>query len=101
MDKKEIGNRIKKAMKAMKGKVMEYQKAAQECYAKMQQLGVLYEDIKHVAGRYYDLETIQEVMPTMTPQTAQTPSAMHPPTNEDMPSEIHDPETNPSISSNW
>lgn len=56
---------VKKDMKTMKGKVMEYQKSAQECYAKMQQLGVLYEDIKHVAGRYYDLKTIQEAMPEL------------------------------------
>jgi len=89
---------IKKDMKSMKQKVTEYQKAAQECYAKMQQLGVLYEDIRHVAGRYYDLKKLEEVMPTMTPQSAQTPTAMHPTTNEDSPpSEFHDPETNPML----
>lgn len=51
---------VKKDMKSMKQKVQEYQKAAQECYAKMQQLGVLYEDIKHVANRYYDLQSLKE-----------------------------------------
>lgn len=51
---------VKKDMKSMKQKVLEYQKVAKECYSKMQQLGVLYEDIRHVAGRYYDLEAIKE-----------------------------------------
>jgi hypothetical protein len=51
---------VKKDMGSMKQKVKEYQKVAQEAYAKMQQLGVLYEDIKHVAGRYYNLKKLQE-----------------------------------------
>lgn len=51
---------IRKDMKAMGGKVQEYKKAAQECYVRMQQLGVLYEDIRHIAGRYYDLKSLQE-----------------------------------------
>lgn len=51
---------VRKDMKSMKQKVQEYQKVAQECYARMQQLGVLYEDIKHVAGRYYDLQALKE-----------------------------------------
>lgn len=89
---------VKKDMKSMKQKVMEYQKAAQECYAKMQQLGVLYEDIKHVANRYYDLNSMQETMPTVTRKLAQIPSAMHDTTNEiSPPSRIHDPVINPSL----
>lgn len=59
---------VKKDMKTMKQKVMEYQKNAQECYAKMQQLGVLYEDVRHIAQRYYDLKTIQEAMPSIPTQ---------------------------------
>jgi vacuolar-type H+-ATPase catalytic subunit A/Vma1 len=56
---------VKKDMKTMRQKVMEYKKNAQECYARMQQLGVLYEDIKHVANRYYDLKSIQEALPNI------------------------------------
>jgi vacuolar-type H+-ATPase catalytic subunit A/Vma1 len=63
---------VKKDMKSMKQKVMEYQKHAQQCFANMQQLGVLYEDIKHVAGRYYDLKTIQEAMPALNGSPAAT-----------------------------
>jgi hypothetical protein len=36
-------------------KTSEFQKLAKECYTKLQQLGVLYEDISHVLGRYYQL----------------------------------------------
>ena len=94
---------VKKDMKSMKQKVMEYGKAAQECYAKMQQLGVLYEDIKHIGGRYHELEKINEIMPTVTQQSAQTPTAMHSTTNEiSPPSVIHDPAVNPSLTPpNW
>lgn len=74
---------VKKDMKAMRGKVQEYQKVAQECYARMQQLGVLYEDIKHVAGRYYDLKKIQEEVgnedpssPFAMPSQTQNPSTL-------------------------
>lgn len=47
---------VKKDMKEVKKRVMEYGKLAKECYAKMQQLGVSYQDIGHVLGRYYDLK---------------------------------------------
>jgi hypothetical protein len=47
---------VKKDMKEVKKRVMEYGKLAKECYAKMQQLGVAYSDIGHVLGRYYDLK---------------------------------------------
>jgi hypothetical protein len=47
---------VKKDMKEVKKRVMEYGKLAKECYAKMQQLGVAYQDIGHVLGRYYDLK---------------------------------------------
>jgi len=56
---------VKKDMKSMKQKVMEYQKEAQECYARMQKLGVLYEDIKHVVDRYYNTKSINEMSPMM------------------------------------
>lgn len=71
---------VKKDMKTMKQKVMEYQKAAQECYARMQQLGVLYEDIKHVVDRYYNTKQMQETMgmPSST-STATAPSGLHTP----------------------
>jgi 2-keto-4-pentenoate hydratase len=50
---------VKRDMKEVKKRVGEYGKLAKECYAKMQQLGVAYQDIGHVLGRYYDLKKKQ------------------------------------------
>jgi len=47
---------VKKDMKELKKRVMEYTKIAKEGYARMQQLGVAYQDIGHILGRYYDLK---------------------------------------------
>jgi len=76
---------VSKDMKGMKQKVQEFQKTAKECYARMQQLGVLYEDIGHVLGRYYDVKQVNEILPPMTQQSAQTPTAMHSPEEEKSP----------------
>lgn len=46
---------VDKDMKELKKRVTEYSKVATECYANMQQLGVAYQDIGHVLGRYYKL----------------------------------------------
>jgi hypothetical protein len=51
---------VKKDMKNLKQRVAEYNKCAKEAYSRMQQLGVLYEDIGHVLGRYYDLKGMQK-----------------------------------------
>lgn len=50
---------VRKDMKELKKRVVEYGKVAKECYSKMQQLGVAYQDIGHVLGRYYDLKKKQ------------------------------------------
>ena len=47
---------VKKNFAEASKKTGEFQKLAQECYARMQQLGVLYEDLKHVLGRYYKIQ---------------------------------------------
>jgi hypothetical protein len=47
---------VRKDMKGLKTRVMEYNKVAKECYARLQQLGVAYEDIGHFLGRYYNLK---------------------------------------------
>ncbi len=49
-------NIVEKDMKELKKRVMEYGKVAKEGYARMQQLGVAYQDIGHILGRYYDLK---------------------------------------------
>jgi len=49
-------NIVDKDMKELKKRVTEYSKVATECYARMQQLGVAYQDIGHVLGRYYNLK---------------------------------------------
>jgi hypothetical protein len=51
---------VKKDMKSLKQRVMEYGKCAKEAYARMQNLGVLYEDIGHILGRYYDLKGMKK-----------------------------------------
>lgn len=47
---------VEKDMKDLKHRVQEYAKIAQEAYARMQQLGVGYQDIGHILGRYYKLK---------------------------------------------
>lgn len=59
---------VKKDMKGLKQRVAEYNKCAKEAYARMQQLGVLYEDIGHVLGRYYDLKGLAKQMPAASQQ---------------------------------
>jgi len=49
-------NIVQKDMKDLKRRVTEYNKIAKECYARMQQLGVSYQDIGHILGRYYNLK---------------------------------------------
>ena len=56
-------NIVEKDMKELKKRVMEFQKVTKEAYARMQQLGVSYQDIGHVLGRYYDLKKPANVNP--------------------------------------
>jgi len=58
---------VKKDMKELKKRVVEYNKVAKECYSRMQQLGVAYQDIGHVLGRYYDLKKAKSLDQPMTP----------------------------------
>lgn len=51
---------VKKDMQGLKKRIMEYGKIAKECYGRMQQLGVAYQDIGHVLGRYYDLKPMNK-----------------------------------------
>ena len=48
---------VVKDMQNLKKRVTEFQKIVKETYARMQQAGVAYQDIGHVLGRYYDLNT--------------------------------------------
>lgn len=64
---------VKKDMKELKKKVMEYNKIAKEGYARMQQLGVAYQDIGHILGRYYDLRKApKDQQYTKSPITSET-----------------------------
>ena len=47
---------VERDMKEVKKRIGEYNKIAKEAYARMQQLGVAYQDIGHILGRYYDLK---------------------------------------------
>lgn len=64
-------NIMEKDMKEVKKRVMEYTKIAKECYARMQQLGVAYQDIGHILGRYYDLSG-KSAGSTVTPNKQQS-----------------------------
>lgn len=64
---------VKRDMKEMKKRIMEYGKIAKECYAKMQQLGVAHQDIGHVLGRYYELKKKQAPAPSPMSQEGLTP----------------------------
>ena len=68
-------------MKELKKRVMEYGKVAKECYARMQQLGVSYQDIGHVLGRYYNLGKPAGVNPAINPAGANPTKTIH---NEEM-----------------
>ncbi len=62
-------NIIKQNFAECSKKVQQLQKLAQECYVRKQQLGVLFDDIRHVVSRYYK---IQDPMPqpNTVPQTS-------------------------------
>jgi hypothetical protein len=49
-------NIVKRDMNELRKRVSEFQKVTKEAYARMQELGVAYQDIGHVLGRYYDLK---------------------------------------------
>jgi hypothetical protein len=49
------GEIVKKDFDGAQKRLSEYTKLAQECYSKMQQLGVAHDDLRHILGRYYDL----------------------------------------------
>jgi hypothetical protein len=46
---------VQKDMKDLRRRVTEYNKLANECYARMQQAGVAYQDIGHIMSRYFNV----------------------------------------------
>jgi hypothetical protein len=65
---------VEKDMKELKKRVGDYSKIAKEAYARMQQLGVEYQNIGHVLGRYYNLKPNMGMStPTTAPQTGKQP----------------------------
>ena len=46
---------VKRDFKDAEKKVNDFQKLAQECYTRMQKLGIIWEDLRHVVGRYYKI----------------------------------------------
>jgi hypothetical protein len=71
---------VKTDMQGLKKRVSEFQKIVKETYARMQQAGVAYQDIGHVLGRYYDLNTNmgsdQQYQQKPGPQTLQETESM-------------------------
>jgi hypothetical protein len=48
-------NIIKQNFQEAKKKVQQLHKLAQECYVRKQQLGVLFDDVRHIVSRYYKI----------------------------------------------
>lgn len=48
-------NIIKQNFAEAQKKVQQLQKLAQECYVRKQQLGVLFDDVRHIVSRYYKI----------------------------------------------
>ncbi len=57
-------NIIKQNFQECSKKVQQLQKLARECYVRKQQLGILFDDIRHVVNRYYKIAN-----PVPTPNT--------------------------------
>jgi len=76
---------VKRDMKELKKRVMEYQKIAKEGYARMQQLGVAYQDIGHILGRYYDLKKSKSLDQPMEPASDAKPNTKQTLQQEAMP----------------
>ena len=47
---------VKRDFQDAKKKVQNFQKIAQECYARKQQLGVAFDDLRHIVNRYYEIQ---------------------------------------------
>lgn len=77
---------VKKDMKELKKRVMEYNKVAKEGYARMQQLGVAYQDIGHILGRYYNLKKAKGLDQDYTTAPTSTPAKKQNLQQEAMPS---------------
>jgi len=71
---------VKKDMKELKKRVMEYGKVAKESYARLQQLGVAHQDIGHILGRYYDIKgqkpAVQSPVQSSGPKPLQNEDAL-------------------------
>lgn len=52
---------IKKDFADAGKKLAQFQKLAKECYARKQQLGVLFDDLRHVLGRYYKINELGQM----------------------------------------
>lgn len=60
-------NIIKQNFAEATKKVAQLQKLAQECYVRKQQLGVLFDDVRHIIGRYYKIADPNN-LPNTVPQ---------------------------------
>jgi hypothetical protein len=61
------GRVVERDFKQVKGITKDFKKIAQECYGKIQQLNALYEDMGHVLGRYYEIQSLDEIAAAVAP----------------------------------
>jgi hypothetical protein len=55
------GRVVERDFKQVKGITKDFAKISQECFGKIQQLNALYEDMGHVLGRYYEIQSLDEI----------------------------------------
>ena len=68
------GKVVERDFKQVKGITKDFKKLASECHGKIQQLNALYEDMGHVLGRYYEIQTLDEMIAAQQNQEASAPA---------------------------
>ena len=68
------GRVVERDFKQVKGITKDFAKLSQECFGKIQQLNALYEDMGHVLGRYYEIQSLDEIAAMVGTPMESTPA---------------------------
>lgn len=68
------GKVVERDFKQVRGITKDFKKLASECHGKIQQLNALYEDMGNVLGRYYEIQTLDEMVAAQQNQEASAPA---------------------------
>ena len=55
---------VKRDFKQVKGITQNFKKLSKECYGKIQQLNALYEDMGNIMHRYFEINSLSEIVTT-------------------------------------